>query len=255
MITFHRIPLVAKGLSAVCILATAACSDGHIGGSDANNTGIIQSTPCDGRMLKGTCIPNGTFTLQGVVFDTYNGPRANTTIDVRVLLPDGSGYLLWDVLEHPVVTDSIGRFTLTALPESKVLLWASAAGYLQPCVNTVDLHGDESHDVEVVSADTLNSLDPPRPLTLQEPTLTGTVFEMTAAGKQPVAGVAIELEESYLTRATTVTDLNGHYFLCNVPGKDIELGVYKSGYVARYIEPVDTSQATFDIELTPVRAN
>jgi hypothetical protein len=171
--------------------------------------------------------------VQGLVFDAYYGVRANMPIEVRVLLPDGSGYLLSDVLEYPVVTDNLGRFLLTGLPESKVLLRSGGPHYLQPCVHTVSLHdADEWHDIEVVSADTLSSPDPPRPLTAREPSLTGVVFEMTAAGKQPVADVAIELEESYLTRATTVTDLNGRY------------------YVTKYIEPVDTSQATFDIELT-----
>jgi hypothetical protein len=44
--------------------------------------------------------------------------------------------------------------------------------------------------------------------------------------------------------------LNGRYFLCNVPSKDVEFALYKSGYAAKYIEPVDTSQSTLDIELT-----
>ena len=190
-----------------------------------------------------------THTLQGVVFDAYNGPQPNLGIDVRVYLPNGSGYLYSDVMGQRVVTDSSGRFMLTALPESKVLLRSGGQGYVQPCVHTVDMHGDVVQDIEVMSTDTLNSLAPPRPLTVREPTMTGTVFEMTPAGKQPVAGATIELEELYLARAATITDLNGRYFICNVPSKNVEFGVYKSGYVGKYIEPVDTSQSTFDIEL------
>ena len=145
--------------------------------------------------------------------------------------------------------DRIGRFTLLGLTESKVLLRTGAPGYVQPCVHTVDVHSDAIHDIEVVSVDTLNSLDPPRPLTVLDPTMTGTVFEVTPTGNQPLAGVSLELEEGYFARAATVTDLNGHYFFCGVPSKDVTFAVYKSGFAAKYIEPVDTSQATLDIEL------
>jgi hypothetical protein len=113
------------------------------------------------------------------------------------------------------------------------------------------VHGDALHDIEVVSADTLNSLAPPRPLNAPGLTMTGTVFVTTSTGKQAVVGAVVELEESYLIRADTVTDLSGRYFLCNLPSKDVAFGVYAPGFAAKYIEPVDTSQATFDIELTP----
>jgi hypothetical protein len=46
------------------------------------------------------------------------------------------------------------------------------------------------------------------------------------------------------------SDGNNTGIIQSRPCKDVAFGVYAPGFAAKYIEPVDTSQATFDIELT-----
>jgi hypothetical protein len=101
-----------------------------------------------------------------------------------------------------------------------------------------------------VTAETLNALSPPRPLNVREPVITGAVFETTSGVRQPVAGALIDVDTGMVDRATTLTDLNGAYFLCGLPQPAVEIGVWKDGYATKYVWPVDTTQsATLDIEL------
>jgi hypothetical protein len=195
-------------------------------------------------------IPPGAHTLEGRVFDAFTGPVANIAVNVFVILPNGSGYSYW-LAAGQVLTDSAGRYKATGLPDSKVVLWAAGYfdGFYQPCGVAVDVSGDVTRDIEVVTSSTLNSLDPPRPLSARSTTLTGTVHETTAAGSQPLAGAVVEVTDaSMLTRAITQTDLNGRYFLCDLPAPSVELAVYKDGYDME-VWPVDSSQsANVDIE-------
>jgi len=199
-------------------------------------------------------IPPGEHTVEGMVFDAFRGPVANMLVSMFVILPSGSGYSYW-LVGGQVLTDSAGRFKATGLPDSKVVLWAEGYfdGYYQPCSVTVDVRGDVTRDIEVVTSSTLSSLDPPRPLTGRDPTFTGTVYELTAAGSQPLTGAVVEVTDaSMLTRAITQTDLKGRFFLCDLPASSVELAVYKDGYVMD-LWPVDSTQSTnVDIEFKRV---
>jgi hypothetical protein len=200
-------------------------------------------------------IPAGTHTLRGLVFDAYTGPVANMPVNVWVELGKG-GVSWWYVTGHGFFTNAAGRFEVPGLPDSRVKLWAGGwrDGYYQPCAVTVDMTGDVDRDIEVVRAETLSSLSPPRPITAREPTLTGTVYEVTSAGQQPVAGALIEADGAGglgLVLAITRTDLSGHYFLCDLL-EGMDLGVWKDGYVMKEIYPVGGPlSATLDIEIEP----
>lgn len=111
---------------------------------------------------------------------------------------------------------------------------------------------DTTYDIEVMSTETLNSLAPPRPVTAREPTFTGTVYEVTPTGWQPVVGAAIEAygaDGLGWVLANAITDLSGHYLFCDLaPGMD--LMVSKDGYELKEVYPVGgPPSTTLDIEI------
>ena len=183
-----------------------------------------------------------TYTLQGVVFDAYTGPVAKASVFARI----GAG----ESYSASVEADSSGRFLLMNIPEGKLILWSSGRTqeFVQPCALAVDMRGDAVQDIETVSAETLNSLAPPRPLSVRPPVVTGTVYEVTATGRQPLAGASVTLTEFFYMRANTRTDLNGRYFICDVPAKNVQLSVSKAGYVDKSVG-FDASTSTVDIEV------
>ena len=182
------------------------------------------------------------YTLQGVVFDAYTGPVAKASVFARI----GAG----ETYSASVVADSSGHFSFMSIPQGKLILWSSGRTqeFVQPCALTVDMRGDAIQDIETVSAETLNSLAPPRPLSVRPPVVTGTVYEVTATGSQPLAGASVTLTESFAMRANTRTDLNGRFFICDVPSKNVQLSVTKAGYVNKSVD-FDASMSTVDIEL------
>jgi len=192
-------------------------------------------------------IPAGTHVLEGTIFEQHLGPLAHKFTNVFVYLPNGSGYSQW-LVGGPVSTDDAGRFRVNGLPDSRVTLWAGDRVYSQPCGVSVDMRGDVTRDIEVMATSAFDSLDPPRPRTARDPTFTGTVFEETPTGKQPLVGATVEAAEDDDTRATTQTDLQGRYFLCDLPQPTTAINVYKDGYVV-YLWPVDSTRSqTIDIE-------
>jgi hypothetical protein len=118
---------------------------------------------------------------------------------------------------------------------------------------TVEITRDVTRDIEVVREETLQSFAPPRPVTAREPTLTGTVYESTSTGRQPLVGAYLEADGSSglgLPLANTRTDLNGRYFLCDLqPGMD--LMIWKDGgHLLKEIYPVGgPPSTTLDIEI------
>ena len=65
--------------------------------------------------------------------------------------------------------------------------------------------------------------------TTDSPTLSGVVYRKTGAGKQPVAGAVIEFEYSPVIAATTITDKQGRYSLCQLPAGRAGLDVWLNG--------------------------
>jgi Domain of unknown function (DUF5666) len=200
------------------------------------------------RVHSEAAAPRGTHVVEGRVFDAYIGPMAN--VPVSVWVQSGNFGYSWSwVAGAAVGTDRTGQFRVTGLPDSQVWLWA---GGLQPCAVTMDVRGDVTQDVEVVSPQTLSSLDPPRPQAARDPTLVGAVFEITSAGREPVAGAWIVADAwggAGLLRGATQTDLSGRYFLCGLPA-NTDLQVHKDGYVTKEIWPVGGSQSmSLDIEI------
>lgn len=236
------LPLLARALLAVGALAAAGCtSHGDAGGSDSSTRPKDLQTDVNLPPL-----PN---ILQGLVFDAYDGPIANVEIDVWVQTRT-MGYSLGPGFHSG--TD--GRYQVSLLPSEHIQVSAAGLdkGYVQPCAVTFDMNGDVVRDIELVSKATLNSPTPPRPITAHGPALTGTVYEMTATGRQPVAGAFIWVDglgHLGLVVAQTMTDLNGRYFLCDLPAGAV-YDIYKDGFIPKPFEAIDTSQSTtFDFEI------
>jgi hypothetical protein len=196
----------------------------------------------------------GPHTVEGRVFDPYSGVVAGARVNLWVNTGRG-GYSYWWA-HHSLSTDEAGRFSAPNLPDSQITIHAimptqaTMPTFVQPCAVIVALRDSLAVDVEMASAETLNSLNPPRPQSAREPTLTGTIFEMTEAGKQPVVGAKLWAEHLLeVSFATTLSDLQGGYFLCDLPAKT-DLWVTKDGYENTVIWQIDTSQSTvLDIEL------
>lgn len=199
-------------------------------------------------------IPPGSNMLQGLVFDAYDGPIANAAINVWVQTRT-SGFSWWYVTGRGYYSGADGRYEVSRLPSAQIQLWAGGAfqrGYVQPCAVTFDMTGDVVRDIEVVSTATLSSTSPPRPVTARGPALTGTVYEVTPSGRQPVPGAAIWVDgqdHNGLIVAQTITDLNGQYFLCDLP-RGAVYDIYADGFIPKPFEAIDTSQSTtFDFEI------
>lgn len=199
---------------------------------------------------------SGRHTLQGQVFDAYEGLIPSIPINLWVQTPK-VGYSYWWGSGAPLGTDASGRF-VAYIPDSEVTLMAFKQGnvpaaswlYVQPCAVTVGLEHDLELNLEVVSAQTLNSLAPPRPQSATGPTLTGRIFETTAAGREPVAGAKLWVENANeIAQARTLSDLSGGYFLCNLP-TDAYLYVTKDGFQSLPVGPINGTQTSVqDFEL------
>jgi hypothetical protein len=106
-----------------------------------------------------------------------------------------------------------------------VSTWSGDRKYVQPCATTVTLNADANQDVTVTSRDNLaiaNSL--PLPAVPGTRTISGVVFEVTEAGRQPVAEVMVGFEGFMdFVSAWTFTDASGRYVLCGLPETSLML--------------------------------
>lgn len=85
-----------------------------------------------------------------------------------------------------------------------------------------------------------------------EPRISGRVFELTPAGRQPIDAVAIVADFTgglgWAPSATTLSDASGQYLLCATLSEiGIELIVNKPGYRERLVGVM--GETTLDIEL------
>jgi hypothetical protein len=157
-------------------------------------------------------------------------------------------------------SDSGGRYTTSGIPAgfgSFFVLASYAHGmYAQQCLMTVRLDSDANQDVTLTSLENLavgNSLRPP-PVPGTR-TISGIVFEITEAGRQPIEGTwvgfTVDLSGD-VVGAETFTDATGRYLLCGLPETRLtSLFAVKNGYsrddLWRSVEA--GSDTTLDIEL------
>jgi hypothetical protein len=127
-------------------------------------------------------------------------------------------------------------------------------------VTTVTVEGDATLDVTVSSTTDLVALNASTgPTSPDSRIVSGTVFEITSNGRQPVRNVlvgwtapaAAGFDDFYM--AETRTDATGHYRLCGLPRERITLlavaaPAYGNVFKASSVDP--GSDAIVDIEIT-----
>ena len=191
---------------------------------------------------------SGPYTIVGQVFDAHSGGVPGAGMNIWVQQARGGYSYVW--ANGRLATNSAGEFIAPNFPDATLSFWAVKPGFVQPCVVNAVVPPSGVVQIELVADATLAVLDPPRPLVVRGTVLTGTVFETVNGVRQPVVGAGVEANTEYeVVIATTKTDLQGRFFLCNVP-KGVLLYVGGTGFVLRDLWlPDSTTVSPLEIEL------
>jgi len=213
---------VAGALLTACV---TAC------GSSRPSTPISATTPT----ATGPAIPNSatSYTVSGLV--TKNGrPIAGANVNAFVQSPAFGYSYMW--AHGAVLTDANGGFRLPELAASAtVWMQVYKDGYVQQCAaSPITIQGDGSVNLQLVSRAHVTAASQMEPRTVS-----GVVVEMTAAGKQQVAGASVDFEPlEDFPAAITYTDAAGRFALCGLPqSQSVNLGASTGGRVASVIVP------------------
>lgn len=194
-----------------------------------------------------TAAPTPTlYTVAGVVSE---GARPIEGANIGAWIEGGYSYM---GAHGPLLTDADGRYQLAGLPaQTKVWLQTWKDGYVQQCAAPqVTLLGDTRVDVQLVSKANLSAS------TVQAPaagfrSVSGVIFEITGAGKQPaVAGAYVAFEPLMdIQAAITFSDAAGRYLLCGVPeGRTVGIVAALGGRIA-YVSVPSGQSTGIDIPL------
>jgi hypothetical protein len=164
-----------------------------------------------------------------------------------------------DFQPWPRSTDTNGQIRVGILAPAGVAtefsMLVDKPGFVQPCAVRAEVPATLALQVEMMATWVLDQFDPPRLQSGADPWLTGTIFEMTASGRQPIPAAQLraanrsELNVHGVDLATTESDLGGGFFLCNL-GPAVHLHVSKPGFRDRWVGPFDaTETGQLDIEL------
>jgi hypothetical protein len=206
-------------------------------------------------------VPSPTFTLSGVITERFSG-RPVQGANVLVWPFQAPSWPPGGMRETP--SDGAGRYTISGLPSLGpvwVVAWpdgdAFSAPYVHQCVTTVTVEGDATLDVTVSSTTDLVALNASTgPTSPDSRIVSGTVFEITSNGRQPVRNVlvgwtaprAAGVDDLFM--AETRTDAAGHYRLCGLPRERITLSAVPAASRNVFSASVDPgSDAIVDIEV------
>jgi hypothetical protein len=205
--------------------------------------------------------PPATYTLSGVVTERFSGhPVQGATVWVEPTT-ESRQVRFWPPSElRHTPSDGAGRYTVSGLPLASY--WVSTAQtwgdpflapYVHQCVTTVTVENDTTLNVTISSTADLVALNAsPGPTPPNSRTVSGTVFENTAHGRQTLKNVWVGYEGSGSgdAFAETRTDAAGHYLLCGLPKERISIGV-SPAWAKFFNTRVDPGgDAIVDIDLT-----
>ena len=201
-----------------------------------------------------------TFTLSGVITERFSG-----------LPVQGAKVWVWPFTFERVrgwppagmrmtPSDAAGRYVLSGLPAlgpvwvSTAQTWGNAfsAPYMHQCVTPVTIEGDATLDLTISSTSDLVALNASTAPTPQNSRIvSGTVFETTSNGRQPVGNVWVGWEAAMDGLvAETRTDAVGHYRLCGLPRERFTVSAAPA-YGTVFTASVDPgADAVVDIEVT-----
>jgi hypothetical protein len=201
----------------------------------------------------GPFFPHGTHRVTGDVVLLGLGPAAaaGAWVSTWVQLANGNGYsYVWSHGGTYIVADEQGRWTSWAdLPDAELTILTTHGGH-QPCAAIIDSSSKEPVRLEVIPEEAFDTVEPPRPSNAKDPSLTGTVYEMTPEGRKPVSGAMIWIEHGFeIQTARALTGREGRYYVCNLP-PEVMVYATKAGYVMANVSPVDTTKGIpLDIEI------
>ena len=181
-------------------------------------------------------------TVSGTVLDgAASEPRAVPVSFVDYLVDSGSAL-------GRVPVDANGRYTIPNVPGgSRIRVTAIGTSLKQTCGAYALVEGDTSLDIDLVRPGT-------RGRRHRTPTLSGVVFETTAAGRRPVAATPVVYYSVF--RGTfdvyTITDAEGRYEFCGLP---LGAGDLLAGSCNDQMMPVPielrSDSTNVDVDLTP----
>jgi hypothetical protein len=191
--------------------------------------------------------PSGPYSVVGRVFDWSLGVVGRTPVNLWVQAPT-LGYSYWWA-NGALYTNGNGEFTAVNLPESEISIHAGHQGWVQPCAVSSRVPQSAYLQVEVLRGSAFATANPPRPQLVQGTSMTGTVFETVNGVRQTVPGALIwAYSVAEVDLASTMTDLQGRFFLCNLPSQ-VMLLTTKDGYRLNEAWPVAGNASAVEIEL------
>jgi hypothetical protein len=229
------------------LLVMSACGEEPLSLPTAPTVPPVPNTPVD-----------PTFTLSGVITERFSG-RPVEGAKVSVYPFRASRWPPGEMRMTP--SDGAGRYTISGLPSVGpvwVVAWPDGDLYNPPyvhqCVTTVTVEGDATLDVSVSSTTDLVALNASTgPTPPNSRLVSGTVFEITSNGRQPIRNVfvgwnaVVGLENLFM--AETRTDAAGHYRVCGLPRERITLTVSPAFLQVFYASVDAGSDAIVDIEI------
>jgi Bacterial Ig-like domain len=217
-------------------------------------------TTCPYYALQSSCPPfptGGSNSVSGVVFErtaTGTTPLANVQIWTWVQYSNGNGYS-----HYAATSDATGHYrvdglpnTGDGLPNATIYLQTDLEGYDEPCSSTLNLNGSNP----TVNLEMVSKSHPLPELATSLPSITGVVYEMTPNGRKPIAGAWVEYDPMGgmgLIEATTTTDENGRYAICNLaslPPWPSNVAAGKTGYqwVSQDLHLAGAMQLDFELK-------
>lgn len=198
-----------SGLIASITLLTSGCDSKSVTQSVAIPTAPTPTAPA----------PSGpTVTLTGTVTEV-SGPVLSASVGAYPLRWTN----VWSGSPRSTLTDAAGQYRFASLPEHPDAVYVRAwkDGYVQQCAAAVTLQADTSLNLTVTSY--ANALTAGLPTAPNLRHVSGVVYETTANGRRPVAGVWVGWEPIMDTVvADTRTDSQGRYRLCGLPKNRID---------------------------------
>jgi len=241
------------GLVFAMALATLAGCGGDSSEDPSPAGGALPSAPPPSSFpvtSTGPFFPLGTHRVTGDAILVGQGPAAGAWVNIWVQFPSSGYSYVWAHGGTYVVADAQGHWTTWAdLPDAQLTILTTHGGH-QPCAAIVDSRSKEPVRLEVIPDEAFDTVEPPRPSIARDPSLTGTVYEMTPEGRKPVSGAMIWIEHGFeIQTARALTGREGRYYVCNLP-EEVAIYATKKGYVMASVWPVDTSKGVpLDIEI------
>lgn len=216
-------------------------------GCGSSRTSLPSAPTATPVVTQGPTFPTGPYVVSGVVTDAV-GPIADANVNAWVITPSISYSYIY--ARGKVLTDGAGRYSMIDLPDG-AQLWFQVYkdGYVQQCAApSVMIQGNLTMNLGLVAKSNVTALTTTAALAGLR-WVSGTIVEVTATGKEPVAGAFVDFEPlEDLNVSNTYSDAAGRFALCGLPqNNSVTLGAGFGGRVA--YANVPPGQNT-DIEIT-----